>query len=148
MSIDLQAAPIFGSYQLAFSLFCLNKLFAWLSAFRYPDIAAYHSTFGQSDASENRCITVNDDIILENWVTRNAFDGISVVVEGKTLRAKSDALIELDIISDDTSCSDNYASSVIDGKVMAYLSSRMNVDTCFAMSLFSDDARNKGYSQQ
>jgi len=143
-----QASPVFRPYQLALSLFCLNDLLAWLRAFGYPDVAAYHGALSESDASQDRRITVNDDVILEYRVTGNAFDGIAVVVQRETLRAERNALIQFDIVANDASRSNDNTSSVVDGEVMTYLSSRMDVNSCFAMGHFSNDARNQGHAQK
>ena len=58
------------------------------------------------------------------------------------------SLIELDIVSDNGSLTDNYACAVIDKEVLAYGSSRVDIDACGAVSIFRHDTWNDRNSEQ
>ena len=133
---------------MALSFLCLNDLFARFGAFRHPYVAADDGTFGQGDASEDCRVTIDDDVVLEYRVARDALDGISVVVEGEALCAECDALVELHVVADDARCSDDDACAVVDGEVVPYLGSGMDVDARLAVRHFGDDAGNEGHAQQ
>lgn len=126
----------------------LYDLFAWLCAFGYPDVAAYGGASSDGDASEYACVAVNDDVVFEYGVSGDAFDGVSVVVEGETFCTECDALVEFYVIADDACGSDDYACSVVDGEVVSYLGAGMYVDACFAVCHFADDAWDEGHAKE
>ena len=73
--------------------------------------------------------------------------GLSIRIQRETLGSQSDALIEFDVVSDDTRCADYHTCAVVDREVTANLGGRMNINTCFAVRHFRNDTRNQGDTQ-
>ena len=80
-------------------------------------------------------------------MARDAFDWLSIRIQRETLGSQSDALIEFDVVSDDTRCADYHTCAVVDREVTANLGGRMNINTCFAVRHFRNDTRNQGDTQ-
>ena len=83
------------------------------------------------DSSENGRVGVDDDTVLEDGVARYALDGVSVLVEWKTLRSEGHSLIELHVIAYDAGGPDDDTCAMVDGEVVPDLGSRVDVDARF-----------------
>ena len=116
--------------------------------FGNPYVASDDSVVPDGDASEDGAVAVNDDIVLKNGVAIDAFDGLALLVERKTLGTEGDALIELHMATQDTGGANDDTGAVVDGEVAADGGCRVYVDTRFTMSHLGDDAGNEGYAQE
>ena len=58
---------------------------SWSDAVRQPYVAADLRTSADHDASQDRGSGIDDDIILDDGVAGDAFDGIAVLVEREAL---------------------------------------------------------------
>ena len=133
---------------MALSLLGLYDLLARLGAFRHPDVASDDSSLGQCDAAEHRCVAIDDDIVLEDGVSRHTFNGVAVVIERETLRTKRDTLVQLDVVPYDTGRPDDHTRAVVDGEVMTYLGARVNVDARLAVGHLCNDAGYEGNAKE
>ena len=76
----------------------LQYLAARSYVFGYPYVTPDDGVVPDGDASKNGAITVYDDIIFEDGVPVNAFDGVALIVEGKVLGTKRDSLIKCYVV--------------------------------------------------
>ena len=80
-------------------------------------------------------------------MARDAFNGMPVVVKGKTPCAEGYTLIQFHVISYDACRSYHDACSVVNGEVMTNLCSGVNVNARLAMGHFCQHTRDEWYSQ-
>ena len=99
------------------------------------------------DASKYGTVTIYDDVIFEDGMAVNAFDGLALLVKWEALGSESDTLIELYMVADDTGGTDDYSSAMIDGEVVTDGGGGVYVYACFAMGHLGDDAWDEGYTQ-
>ena len=99
------------------------------------------------DAAENGAVGINDYMVLQNRVTGNTLDGMSVIIHGETFSTQRDALIQLHMVTDNAGGSYHYACSVVDGEMMTYRGTWMDVNTRLAMCHFCDDSWNQRHPQ-
>ena len=66
-------------------------------------------------------------------MTRNALDGVALLVEWETLGSERHALIELHVVSEDAGLADDHARSMVDGEMAAYCGAWVDVDSRFRM---------------
>lgn len=112
-------------------------------AFRHPDVTADGGTFADGDASQDGGVGIDNHIVFQYRVAGNAFDRIPLLVAGEALGPQSNSLIQLHVVTDDASCSDDHTCAVVNGEVVSDLGPRMDVDTCFGMGHFGDDSWNE-----
>ena len=74
-------------------------------------------------------------------------DRTAVAVERKIFSSECDALIEIDVIADDTGLTDDYTCAVVDAEVFANLCTGVNVNARVGMSYLGDDARYDGHAE-
>ena len=94
---------------------------------RHPDVAANHGVVADGDSAQDAGIAIDGDIVLDNGMA-GYVEHIAIAVFFKALRTQRHALIERHVTADDTGLANNHSCTVINGKVFAYLSTRMNVD--------------------
>lgn len=116
--------------------------------FRYPDVPSHGSSPSDGDSSQDGGVGINDDVVLQNGVSGNAFDRVPFFIQREALGSQGHSLIEFHVIADDAGSAYHDSRAVVDGKMMAYLCTGMDVDACFRMSHLREDAGNKGDSQQ
>ena len=109
-----------------------------------PDVASDDRVVADGDTAEDGGIGIDRDVILDDGVTRHV-ENITVLIIFETLSTEGNALIEGDVIANDTRLANDDASAVVDGEIFANLGTRMDVDTRFGMGLLSDDAGDDGY---
>ena len=139
-NVSFPRAPLFLG-------FGLHDTCAGGYVFGHPDIAAHGRSTSHGDASQNGGVGVDDDVVFQNGMAGDTLDGLAVGIEGEALGTQRDALVELDVVSDDAGFADYHTRAVVDGKVVAYLCARMDVDTRLAMCHFGDDAGDEGYAE-
>ena len=61
----------------------------------------------------------------------NSLDGIALFIQRETFGSQGYSLIELYMISDNTGCSDHDTGTMVNGKMMTDLCSRMDVNAGF-----------------
>ena len=98
------------------------------------------------DTAEDGGVGIYRDIILDDGVTRHV-ENIAVLIVLETFCTKGNALIECDVIANDTRLSNDDASAMVDGEIFANLCTRMDVDARLGMGLLSDDTWNNGHFQ-
>ena len=98
------------------------------------------------DASQDGGIRINCHVVLDDWVTRHV-QHVAVLIVFKALGTQRHTLIECHVITDDTRLTYYHTRSVVNRKVFADGSSRVNIDTRLRVSLFCDDTWNDGYLQ-
>ena len=69
--------------------------------------------------------------------------GVSLFVARETLGTQCDTLVQFHVIADDAGRTDYDTRTVVNGKMMSDLRTRMDVDSGFGVSHFRDDTRNK-----
>ena len=108
-----------------------------------PDVASNGGVVAYGDASEDRSIGIDGDVVLDNGVAWHV-QHVALFVVLETLGTKGNTLIESDVVADNAGFTDNDTRTMVDGEIFANLCSRMNVDTCLGVGLFGNDARNDG----
>ena len=93
----------------------------------HPDVAADNRVVADGNAPKDTRVTVDGDIILDDGMT-GYVEHIAIAVFFKALGTQRHTLIERHVTADDTGLANNNASTMINGKVFANLSTRMNVD--------------------
>ena len=111
----------------------------------YPDITANHRMMAYRDATQHRAVRINRHIVFQDGMAGHALR-LAFVVNLEILRTQRNALIQCDMIADDAGFANHHASAVVYREILAYLSTRMNVDTRSRMSLLRDDSRNDGHT--
>ena len=111
-----------------------------------PDVASDDAVVSNSDASEDRRVAINRDIVLQNRMTRNV-ERITVGIELETLAAKGDTLVKTYMIADNASLAYHHTRTMVDAEILTDLCSRMDVDTRTAMRQLGDDTRDDRHSQ-
>ena len=94
----------------------------------HPDVAANHGVMADGDSAQDACVTIDGDIVLDDGMA-GYVEHVAVSVFLEALGTQRHALIERHVIADDTGLANNNASTMINGKVFAYLCTRMNVNT-------------------
>ena len=94
-----------------------------------PDVGSHHASLSDGDASENGGVGIDDDIVFEDRVARNALDRVAVLVEWEALGTEGDTLVELHVVADDAGGSDDHTRAMVDGEVFADGGLRVDVDT-------------------
>ena len=93
----------------------------------HPDVAADNGVMADGDAAQNAGITVDGDVVLDDGMTGDV-EHVAVGVFLEALRTQRHTLIERHVTADDTGLANNHSCTVINGKVFAYLRTRMDVD--------------------
>ena len=93
----------------------------------HPDVTADNGVVADGDTAKDTGVTVNSDIVFDNGMA-GYVEHISVGVFLEALGTQRHTLIERHMTADDTGLADNHACTMINGKVFANLSTRMNVD--------------------
>ncbi len=121
-------------------VYCLALLDARVGRYivGHPDVASDDRMVSNGDASQDRSIGIDSDMILYDGMAGNV-QHIAVLVVSEALRTQCHTLIERDVIADDCCLADDYACTVVNSEILAYLSTRMDVDTCLRVCLLSDD---------
>ena len=114
---------------------------------RYPDIAAHRGSTTNGDASQNGGVGIDNDVVFQNWMPWDAFDGLTVGIKRETFGSQRNALVELHVIADDARLANHHTRTMVYRKVTADLSSRVNVDTRLAVCHLRNDARYEGHAQ-
>ena len=126
----------------------LQNLSAWGHIFGDPNVAADNGIVAYGDAAEDGAVAIYDDVVFENGVAIDAFDGASLLVEGEALGTEGDALVELHVVAQDAGGTDDDTRTVVNGEVTTDGGGGVYVDTGLAMGHLGDNARNEGYAQQ
>ncbi len=113
---------------------------------REPDVTADGGVVADGDAAENGGVGIDGHVVLENRVTGDV-EHVALLVVLETLGTKGDALIERDVVADDGSLANDDARAVVDGEILAYLCTRMDVDTSLGMGQLGDNAWDDGHAQ-
>ena len=87
----------------------------------HPDVAANHGVMADGDSAQDACVTIDGDIVLDDGMT-GYVEHVSVSVFLEALGTQRHALIERHVTADDTGLANNHTSTMIYGKVFAYLS--------------------------
>lgn len=111
-----------------------------------PDVASDDRVVADGDTAEDGGIGIDRDVILDDGVTRHV-ENITVLIIFETLSTEGNALIEGDVIANDTRLANDDASAVVDGEIFANLCTRMDVDTRLRMCLLGDDTWDDGHFQ-
>ena len=109
-----------------------------------PYISAYHRIVSYCDSSQDGGVCVNGDMVSDDGMSGYVYRS-SIIVGQEILGPKSHALIERDMVADDTCFSDYHAGAMVDGEILPYLCSRVDVDACGGMSLFGEYSREDGH---
>ena len=59
----------------------------------YPYVGPYYAAITNLDTSKYGGVGIYNDIVANNGMAWNAFDGISVLIQGKTFGSQGNALI-------------------------------------------------------
>ena len=81
-------------------------------------------------------------------MTWDALDRIAVLVEGKALGTECHALIEFDVLADDTSLADDDTRTVVDGERGTDGGSRMDVHAGLGVGHLCHHARNQRHTHR
>lgn len=114
-------------------------------AFRHPDVTADSRAFPDGDASQNGGVGIDNHIVFQYRMAGDTLDGIALFVAGEALGTQSHSLIQFHMVADDTRGSDDHTRTMVNGKVVSDLGTRMDVDTRFGMCHFGDDTRDERY---
>ena len=109
--------------------YCLRLLDAGVGGYivGHPDVAADNGVVADGDTAKDTGVTVNSDIVFDNGMAGDV-EHVAISVFLKALGTQRHTLIERHVTADDTGLANNNASTMINGKVFANLSTRMNVD--------------------
>ena len=94
----------------------------------HPDVTADNGVVADGDTAQDAGIAVDGDVVLDDGMT-GYIEHIAIAVFFKALGTQRHTLIERHVVSDNRRFANNHSSTMINGKVFAYLSTRMNVDT-------------------
>ena len=128
--------------------YCLRLLDAGVGGHivSHPDVAADNRVVADGNAPKDTRVTVDGDIVLDDRMT-GYVEHVSVGVFLETLGTQCHTLIKRHVTADDASLADNNSSTVVNGKVFANLSTRMNVNACLRMCQLGDDTWTDRYMQ-
>ena len=93
----------------------------------HPDVAANHGVVADGNTTQDAGIAIDGDVVLDDGMT-GYVEHVSVSVFLETLGTQRHALIERHVTADDTGLANDHSSTMINGKVFANMSTRMNVD--------------------
>ena len=96
---------------------------------RHPDIAADNGVVADGDTAQNAGIAIDGDVVLDDGMT-GYVEHIPVSVFLETLGTQRHTLIERHMVSNNRRFANNNTSTMIYGKVFAYLRTRMDVNAC------------------
>ena len=116
--------------------------------FENPGVGSDGCASADGDASQQCGVGVYDDVVFNDRVTRNALDGVALLVERETLGSERHALIELHVVSDDAGLADDHARSMVDGEMAAYCGAWVDVDSRFRMCHLCHHARNERHPHE
>ena len=110
----------------------------WGDAVREPDVTTDDRVMTNGDATQDRGIGIDGDIVFDDRVARH-IEHIALFVVLKALSAQGDTLIEGHMIAYDGCLANHHTRTVVDGEILTNLGSRMDIDTSLGMSQFGDD---------
>ena len=113
----------------------------------YPYVTPNNRIVTYRDATKDGTIAIYDNIVLEDGMTINALNGVSLSIEGETLGSEGNALIEFYMVAKDTGGANDYARAMINGEVTSNGGGRVYINACLAMGHLGDDTWDKGYTQ-
>src|ERR1019366_3830622 len=116
-------------------------------AFGEPDVSADARTATDRDPPQNVGPRVDDDIVFDDRVPREALDGVAVIVGRETLRAKRDPLVETHVLADDARLANDDSGTVVDEEPSADLRSRVDVNPGRCVGELGNDARDERYAE-
>src|SRR5580698_9232699 len=93
-------------------------------------------------AADDRCAGINRYPVLEGRMPLLSAQRLS---GGQRLRHQTDALVQLDLVSDDSRLSHHGTSAVIDEEVRTNAGTRMQIDSGARVRPFGHDAGNERY---
>ena len=92
----------------------LRDIAAWWDALGQPDIAADHRAASDRNAAENRGAGIDHYVVLDDRVTRIAFDERTVFVHLKSFGPQRHTVVKTHVFADHGRFSDDDAGPVID----------------------------------
>ena len=95
----------------------------------HPDVAADNGVVADGDTAQDAGIAIDGDVVLDDGMAGNV-EHVSVCIFLEALGTQRHTLIERHVTADDTGLANDHASTMIDGKVFAYLRTGMDVDAC------------------
>ena len=101
----------------------------WLHILGYPYVSSHYAAFSDGDATEDCSIGIDDNIVFQDWVTRDSLDRVAVLIEWKTLGSEGYTLLEFHVVADDAGGSDYHTRSMVDGEVVTDGSLWIDIDT-------------------
>lgn len=124
----------------------LKKLGVGRQVLREPYVTSDDGVMTDGYAAKYRCVGVDYHVVLNDRMARYVYR-IAVLVKLETLGTKRNSLIELYMIANDCSFSDNHTCAVVYAEILADARTRMDVYAGKRMCKFSDYAGQDGYSQ-
>ena len=112
---------------------------------REPDVTPDDGVFTNGDAPQYGGVGIDGDMVSDDGMSRH-IDRPAIVIHLKVFRSKRDALIEGDMVANDASLPDDNTRTMVDGEILAYARSRVNVYSCGRMSLLCKDAWQYWYT--
>lgn len=94
-----------------------------------PNITTDNGIVADSDSSENSGVGIYRDMVSDNRVSWDV-DRPSTLVVDEVFCAERHALIEGDMMPDDTSLPYHYARAMVDGEILTNLRTGVDIDTC------------------
>lgn len=113
--------------------------------FGEPDVAADDRTGSDHRVSaQNGRSRVDDDVVFEGWMAllvAVAFTG----VPGQGQGAEGDSLVESHAVADFSGFADHHAGPMVNEKALPNVGSRVDIDSCQAVSVLAHDAGQEGH---
>jgi hypothetical protein len=114
---------------------------------RHPDVAADDGALADGDAAEHGGAGVDDHVVLQDRVPRQALGEVAVGVHREALGAQGDVLVQPHALADDGRLADDDAGAVVDEEAGADGGARVDVDAGAAVRHFGHDARQQRQAQ-
>src|SRR5690606_7958879 len=98
------------------------------NALREPDVAAHGRAFADGDSPQHGCARINDDVVFDDGVARDALGQIAVLVGWEAFRPQRDGLINPDAFADDAGFPNHDPRAVVDEEAAGDGGAGVNVD--------------------
>ena len=96
---------------------------------RHPDVTTDNGVVADGDTAQDAGIAVDSDVVLNDGMT-GYVEHVPVGVFLEAFRTQRHILIERHMVSNNRRFANNNTSTMIYGKVFAYLRTRMDVNAC------------------
>ena len=118
------------------------------NALHEKDVATYRRAVADDGiTTQDGCVGIDDYIVFNRRMTFDVLYGAAVFVEGETLCAEGNPLIDFHVIADSRSFSDDDSGGVVYEESVADFGSGMDINAGLGMCPFTHYARYDGYIQ-